>query len=61
MLLSNCAHYYHKECTKNYLQAQLSESKCPIACPECKKELGMSDFIGILTPMDIEKYYNYSL
>lgn len=57
-----CNHEYHKECAKRYLESEISQSKCPIVCPEpsCKKEIAIRDMIKTASAEDMDKFYNYS-
>lgn len=61
--LSLCEHFYHSSCFKNYLKAQIDESKFPLVCPEvsCKVELADLDLKEVLAEADYNKYSAFAL
>lgn len=58
-----CAHAFHGECLREYLQMQINESKFPLCClmPECKEQITVSDLRLILPPETFYKFEQRSL
>jgi len=62
-MMDICVHNFHESCLTEYLQSQIKDRKIPVKCPEenCKSEFTSLDLKELLTPEDLEKFYQYSI
>lgn len=55
---SSCGHRSCKECLKQYLRVEITESRVNIACPECPEPLHPND-IRLILNEDVKLYSKY--